>query len=156
MKVAGLKSEKQISTLATDLWLSVFVWSSDSTFHYGPLAPWSLVCLTFDPWPWLTPPHPPRKWPYTDPPTESSELPKLKMVVISVGERSRGAAVGGCVGLFKIGYYMIMGIWTKRWGALGRAGSRRWELRERSTGGPHLINEGESAPICSTCSSASR
>lgn len=65
MKVVELKSE----TLATDVWLCVFVWSSDSTFYYVPLTLWRLVCVTFDSWPWLIPPHPPRKWPYTDPPT---------------------------------------------------------------------------------------
>lgn len=52
------------------------------------------------------------------------------MAVISAGERSGGAAAGGYVGLFKIGYYMIMGIWTKRWGALGQAGGQEMRAEE--------------------------
>lgn len=75
------------------------------------------------------------------------------------GHQQRGRSIwrssGG--GLFKKGYYMIMGIWTKRWGALGRAGGEEstekhwWAIFDKWRGSQHPSAPPSLVHLTGTC-----
>lgn len=75
------------------------------------------------------------------------------------GHQQRGRSIwrssGG--GLFKKGYYMIMGIWTKRWGALGRAGGEEstekhwWAIFDKWRGSQHPSAPPSLVHLAGTC-----
>lgn len=68
-------------------------WWQELSLHL--LEPRGPLHVTFDLWPYLTPSHPPRKWPYSDLPASAWEwIGRLKMGVVRTSERTTEAAVG--------------------------------------------------------------